>query len=258
MPNIAGSAPILSRQNPFVKRTASLKQKKYRDEFSEYIVEGEKMVAEAIATGQDISSVVMIDGMETTVDIPEEKTVRVSENVFKAMSDEMTPQGILAVVKIPEKPSIGRLSRCLILDGLQDPGNVGAILRIAAACGIDHVFAVSCADPYSPKAVRSSMSGVFRTKIIKCTREKALAYVKDENVPLFVADMNGKNVFTAEKTDKFCFVLGNEGNGVSEFFKVSADETISIPMMNGIESLNVAVAAGVCVYSFVFGGAKTI
>lgn len=249
-----GSAPILSRQNPFVKRTASLKQKKFRDEFSEYIVEGEKMVAEAIATGQDISSVVIADSADISVGVPEEKIVRVSESVFKAMSDEMTPQGVLAVVRIPKNPSIGRLSRCLILDGLQDPGNVGAIMRIAAACGIDHVFVVACADPYSPKAVRSSMSGVFRTKIVKCTRDEALAYAKADGVPLYVADMNGKNVFSARKTDKFCLVLGNEGNGVSDFFMESADETISIPMMNGIESLNVAVAAGVCVYSLVFGG----
>ena len=142
--------PITSRQNPFIKRVASLKQKKYRDEFGEYIVEGEKLVREAIATRQEISAVIITEGLKFS-DIECENIVEVSESVFKSISDEMSPQGVLAVVKIPESRAIGRLSRCIVLDGLQDPGNVGAIIRIAAACGIDHVFAASCADPYRLK-----------------------------------------------------------------------------------------------------------
>ena len=248
--------PITSRQNPFVKKAASLKQKKYRDELSLYIVEGEKMVSEAIATGQEIDSVVVaenarFDNFCVGDDLPKEKIVEVSESVFKTISDEMTPQGVLAIVKIPESRAIGSLTRCILLDGLQDPGNVGAILRIAAACGIDHVFAVSCADPYSPKAVRSSMSGIFRTEVIKTDRESALKILRENNVPLLVADMAGKNVFDMGKRQKFCLAVGNEGNGISDFFADNADEMLSVPMQNGIESLNVAVATGVVVYALI-------
>lgn len=244
--------PITSRQNPFIKRVASLKQKKYRDEFGEYIVEGEKLVREATATGQQISAVIITEGLKFS-DIECENIVEVSESVFKSISDEMSPQGVLAVVKIPESRAIGRLSRCIVLDGLQDPGNVGAIIRIAAACGIDHVFAALCADPYSPKAVRSSMSGIFRTTVIKTDKETALNELKAQNVPIVVADMDGKNVFGGERHSSFCLVAGNEGNGISDFFMNAADEVISVPMQNGIESLNVAVATGVILYALVYG-----
>jgi len=209
------------------------------------------MVAEAIATGQKISSVVMMENRNFDLNYPSEKIIEVSESVFKAISDEATPQGVLAIVNIPEKQAIGRLTRCIILDGLQDPGNVGAILRIAAACGVDHVFAISCADPYSPKAVRSSMSGIFRTEIVKTDAKAAVSLLKNEGIPIFVADMCGRNIFEAGKRDKFCLVLGNEGSGVSDYFRTVADETFAIPMENGIESLNVAVAAGVTLYALV-------
>ena len=242
--------PITSRQNPFIKRVASLKQKKYRDEFGEYIVEGEKLVREAFATGQSVTAVIIREGLFYK-DIPSDLITEVSDSVFKNISDEMTPQGILAVVKIPENAAIGSLTSCLVLDGLQDPGNVGAILRIAAACGVDHVFAVNCADPYSPKAVRSSMSGLFRTKVVKCDNKTALEALREQNVPIVVADMGGENVFECKTGLPFCLVLGNEGNGISDFFRNNADKVISIPMQNGIESLNVAVAAGVALYAMV-------
>ena len=240
--------PITSRQNPFIKRVASLKQKKYRDEFGEYIVEGEKLVREAFATGQSVSAVIIREGLAFE-GIPSDLITEVSESVFKSISDEMTPQGVLAVVKIPESEAIGSLSRCLVLDGLQDPGNVGAILMIAAACDVDHVFAVSCADPYSPKAVRSSMSGLFRTKVVKSDSQTVLNTLRKQNIPIVVADMGGENVFDCKIGSSYCLILGNEGNGISEFFRKNSDKTIAIPMQNGIESLNVAVAAGIALYA---------
>lgn len=242
--------PISSRQNPTVKRAASLKQKKFRDELGEYIVEGEKMVAEAFDSGCDIVSVFVVSGYEFSRPVPSEKIVCVTRSVFDCISDEKTPQGILAIVKIPSYSlDYSGINRAVVLDGLQDPGNVGAVLRIAAACGVDCVFAVDSADPYSPKAVRSSMSGLFRTKVVKTDREGALAKVKSAKLPVVIADMYGENVLGCGGLERFCLVLGNEGNGISDFFRDCADKCVSVPMQNGIESLNVAVAAGVLLYS---------
>lgn len=243
-------APITSRQNPAVKRAASLKQKKYRDEYGEYIVEGEKMVAEAFDCGCDVVCVFAVVGYTfDKIVVPESKIVWVTQSVFAAVSDEKTPQGILAIVKIPDAAPCDGVKKAVILDGLQDPGNVGAILRIAAACGIDCVFAVDSADPYSPKAVRASMSGIFRTKVVKLSPENAYLAAKNGGLPIIIADMGGENVLHGNGEERFCLVLGNEGNGISDFFKSRADKIVSVPMQNGIESLNVAVAAGVLLYS---------
>ena len=97
------------------------------------------------------------------------------------------------------------------------------------------------------------MSGIFRTAVIKTDKETALNELKAQNVPIVVADMNGKNVFGGERHSSFCLVAGNEGNGISDFFMNAADEVISVPMQNGIESLNVAVATGVILYALVYG-----
>ncbi len=256
---------ISSRQNDIVKRAASLKQKKNRYLYGEYLVEGEKLVAEAFSTEQTVVSVYATqnkaefarDLIENFLKSESKKKASktspelfiLSESAFEYISDEVTPQGVAAAVKINENPPIGRLSPSLLLDRLQDPGNVGAILRLAAACGISDVFLISCADPYSPKAVRSSMSGLFRLNVHLITEEEAIKLFKDNEVSLICADMNGDNVFTSEVPQSFCLCVGNEGNGISENIKQAADKTFRIPMQNGVESLNVGIAAGVALYT---------
>jgi TrmH family RNA methyltransferase len=136
---------------------------------------------------------------------------------------------------------------CILLDGVADPVNVGAILRTAVAAGYKQVYMTSdCADPYSPKAVRCSMSGVFRAQIMRGELDELLKVI---NVPIVVADMNGENVFEKQIKDKFCLVIGNEGRGVSVTLKERADITVSIPMENGMESLNAGVSAGILMYN---------
>lgn len=253
---------ITSRQNENVKRAASLKQKKNRDVFCEYLVEGEKLVSEAFKTGQIVRAVFATDKylplaaslIEKACAGSEKAGVQlfnITQNVLESIADEITPQGIAAVVKINKNPPICRLTHTLLLDRLQDPGNVGAILRLAAAAGITDVFLISCADPYSPKAVRSSMSGLFRLNVHFTGEQNAASFFKQNGIELICADMNGENVFSFNPPEKFCLCVGNEGNGISDFLKESADKTVRVPMQNGVESLNVGIAAGITLYTLI-------
>lgn len=236
---------ITSKQNDFIKRVRSFKDKKNRDAFGEYIVEGVKSVKEAIERAT-VVAVITVPAYENGVMFSGGKTETVSEEVFKSVSEEISPQGVLAVVKKPEsRPLCG--GNCVLLDGVSDPANVGAIIRTAAAAGYNDVLLTEdCADPFSPKAVRASMGGIFRVNIVRGERENL---VKSLKIPFVVADMRGENVFGFKPKAPFCLCIGNEGNGVSDAIKKRADFTVSIPMENNVESLNAAVSAGILMYN---------
>lgn len=253
---------ITSRQNDNVKRVCSLKNKKYRDFYGEYVVEGEKLILEALETGMRVRAIFATEGEENfalkVASDCENKfgadfsgVFIASQGVFEYMSDEVTPKGVLAVLKIPENPPISRLTRCLLLDRVQDPKNVGAILRLAAAAGVNDIFTISCADVYSPKAVRSSMSGVFRVNVREVGEGEILSLLKESGVPLICADMDGENVFEYTAPERFCLCVGNEGQGVSDNIFSASDVIVRVPMKNGIESLNVGIAAGITLYALI-------
>ncbi len=175
------------------------------------------------------------------------KTVCVTDEVFKFLSDEKTPQGILCRVKLPKIELAPPTGKCLFLDGVSDPGNMGAIIRTANAAGYEEIYLTDdCTDPYSPKSVRASMSGVFFTKLYAGTRKELLNVLKD--TPIVVADMHGENIFSFCPPKRYALVVGNEGNGASEEVKNAATNKIGIPMRGTQESLNVSVAAGIAMY----------
>lgn len=238
---------ITSKQNALIKEIRSLSDKKFRDLLGLYVVEGVKTVKETISAGLEIKVVVGTEkGLNACGNISV-KTETVSDEIFKYISAEVTPQGALAVVKKPENKLVSPKESCILLDGVADPVNVGAVLRTAVASGYSEIYMTSeCADPYSPKAVRCSMSGVFRTKIMRAELSDILGVI---DCPIVVADMNGENVFSKKITGKFCLVIGNEGRGVSKQLKDRADITVSIPMQNGMESLNAGVSAGILMYN---------
>lgn len=234
---------LTSKSNPIIKKIASLKEKKFRKEYSLFLIEGEKMVKEAISSRLEIENVVIsedYDG-ETYSDNP----VIVSSQAFKFIADEKTPQGIMAVAKIPEYKQEDISGDCIILDGLQDPGNVGTIIRTANAAGYKDVCLLNSVDPYSPKCVRSAMSGLFFVRIHMGTAEEILPKVK---IPVIAADMGGENIFTFSPPEKFALAIGNEGNGLSEEIKKQSSYTIKIPMDPASESLNAGVSAGIAMY----------
>ena len=240
---------ITSRQNGLVKKLRALRDKKYRDESGEFVVEGVKSVRDAIACGFKVSAVfTTVKGAAYLCDI-DFPTEILSDDVFKSVSGEVSPQGVLAIVA-KSTATVGDITeKCLFLDGVGDPANVGAIIRSAAAFGFNAVLIADGADAYSNKAVRASMGGIFRVKVLSGTRAEMLEKVK---VPLIVADMKGETLSAVKVPEKYCLCIGNEAHGVSKELKSLAKITVSIPMENEMESLNAAVSAGIIMYALTF------
>ncbi len=168
------------------------------------------------------------------------------EDAFRAVCDEKTPQGIVAEIEIPVYELRLPRSSCLLLDGVSDPANVGAIVRSANAAGYRELYCIDCADPFSPKSVRASMSGVFSVRIMQGNREEVLSVLS--GVPLLAADMSGENIFHFQPPEIFALCIGNEGNGLSREVRERASKTVCIPMEGDAESLNAAVSASVAMY----------
>lgn len=238
---------LTSKNNPLIKETASLKEKKGRRQCGAFLVEGRKMAQECQRSGLIVERVFLSETYREDVCWEENKIVRVSDDVFSYLSDEKTPQGVLCRVKIPEKTLRAPKGKSLLLDGVSDPGNLGTILRTANAAGYNEVFLTNdCVDPYAPKSVRASMSGLFFTRLYFGTREEILTALR--GMPLYVADMDGENVFTENAPEQFVLAIGNEANGISKEVFAAATKTVKIPMSETQESLNAAVSAGIIMY----------
>ncbi len=235
---------IVSRNNALVKELASLKEKKFRKERGAFLVEGGKMVRECAASGLEIMRlIVREDYGGETFSLP---AVRLGADAFRAVCDEKTPQGIVAEVALPRYPLRPPEGSCLFLDGVSDPANVGAIVRSAVAAGYREIYCADCADPFSPKSVRASMSGVFFARIMEGTREEIFDALK--GVSMIAADMSGENVFSFEPPERFALCVGNEGGGLSAQTRDRARYTVRIPMDEQTESLNAAVSASILMY----------
>lgn len=233
---------ITSKSNPIIKETAKLHEKKFRREYGLYLVEGTKTVDECVRSGQEITRLICTEKL-----LPKyPSATAVSEEVFSCISSEKSPQGVIAVVKIPKNEPKAPQNRCILLDRLQDPGNLGTIIRTANAAGFEEIYLLNCTDAYSPKAVRASMSGIFFTKIY-CVTDDNLWEVL-EGVPLVSADMDGKNIFDFVPPEKFCLCIGSEGSGLNEEIIKKSAFKVSIPMRETCESLNAAVSAGIAMY----------
>lgn len=238
---------LTSKNNPLIKETAALKDKKGRKEQGLFLVEGRKMAIECQKSRFVVERVFVAESYAGENPFSGEITVRVSDDVFRFLSDEKTPQGILCRVRIPDTGLLAPKGRCLFLDGVADPGNVGTILRTANAAGYDRVYLTNeCADPFSPKSVRASMSGVFFTEICRGDRAEILSLL--DGFPIVIADMGGVDVFSFDPPKEFALVIGNEANGVSDEVKKVAAHTVKIPMRNTQESLNAAISAGIIMY----------
>lgn len=246
---------ITSRQNPLVKDILALKEKKGRRAQGLYIAEGLKPVREALASGAAVKKIIYsqeFSGAEEllrTQPISGAEAVAVSAGVFEKLSEEASPQGVLALVSIPDCTPVQPQGSCLLLDGVSDPGNLGTIIRTANAAGYGEIYLLGCADPYAPKCVRSAMSGIFFVDLFRISETGALF----EGVPLICADMGGENVFSFHAPEKFCLVIGNEANGVSESVRRQCAFTVRIPMRGSCESLNAGVSAGILMYELTKG-----
>lgn len=235
---------ITSRTNPLIKNIRALKDKKNRDEQNVFIANGIKLVKEAIKSNFVIKYIVGTSKALSQLSLDNFEVVEVSEDVFSSISEEVSPQGVLAIIEKPqEQKSNGK--NCILLDGVSDPTNVGAIIRTACASNFIDLFLIDSADPFNSKSVRASMGGIFKIHIHYTTRERAKEDIK---LPFVVADMYGEDVFSFKRKEEVCLVIGNEGNGVSKEIKCKAEYTVSIPMQNDMESLNASVSAGILMY----------
>ncbi len=238
---------LTSKNNPLIKETAALKEKKARKEQGMFLVEGRKMASECQRSDFEVDRVFIAESYAGEIPFEESLTTRVSDDVFRFLSDEKTPQGILCRVRIPTRQLSAPKGKCLLLDGVSDPGNVGTIIRTANAAGYEEIYLTEeCADPYAPKSVRASMSGVFFTKLYRGAKSDILSVLAD--TPIVVADMGGVNVFTFDAPKRFTLAIGNEANGISKEVESLAAHTIKIPMQSTQESLNAAISAGIIMY----------
>ena len=242
----------LGKNNPLVTRLRKLKDKEERYAQGLYLCEGHKLLGEALTRGARVRYVLALEGerLPTLPDYTEVYTV--SESLMAGLSPVKTPQGVLAVCVIPQEKTALE-GRChIVLDGLQDPGNVGTILRTADAFGVDGVVLTEdCADPYNPKCVRASMGAVFKNNFIFCPRQEIPALFAGRT--LYAADMNGNVTAGKSNLSDCAVIIGTEGSGVSEFLKKAATGILSIPMEPGAESLNAAMAATVIMWEMYRG-----
>ena len=248
---------ITSKSNPLIKEAISLKDKKGRKERGVFLAEGEKMTAECLAAHMRIERVFFAENYAGKFaerirallgenGVASDKITYLSQSAFNCISEEKTPQGVLCEVKIPQNTPAPPKGDSLLLDGVADPGNLGTIIRTANAAGFKEIYLVNCADAYSPKCVRASMSGIFFTVPYTVSRKQALELLR--GVPIVAADMGGQNVFSFSAPEKIALAVGNEANGLSAEVRRAAEYTVAIPMRGAQESLNAGVAAAVCMY----------
>lgn len=244
---------ISSLENEYIKKVEKLKTKKFRDRFGLFVAEGERSVRDALSSGFFVESVVMTEDFEKRRGVPElaERVFIVPDKVFARLCDTETPQGILAVVALPEQVEKLTGKRYLYCDCLQDPGNAGTVIRSADAFGFDGVIVSrGSVDVFSPKVIRSSMGSVFHIEILTDADAGFLQRAKEEGFFLSVTALHQNSVPLCEArfAEKQIFVIGNEGNGVSDTVLSMADETVHIPMQGSAESLNAGVAASILMY----------
>lgn len=243
---------ILSPQNETIKKAVKLNQKKYRAEFGMFIVEGERSVKEALASSYEIEKIIMTESFYDAhgESFGDSLSIVTTEKIFSTISDTKTPQGILAIVKTPDSKTLSG-NRYIYCDCVQDPGNAGTIIRSADAFGFDGViFSEGSVDVFSPKVIRASMGSVFHIAVMEQTPFEFLQTAKSEQYFITASALYGESVHIEKmkKKEKQIFVVGNEGNGVSEEILNLADEIVHIPMCGMAESLNVGVAASILMY----------
>ena len=240
---------ITARKNPLLQQVKKLiSSKKEREEAGLFVADGTKLLKEAIAYWPGLDTVILSDGVEAN--IPENvRVVRVPDDVMESISPMQSPQGALFLCRLPEKAQFAPKPGMLLLDGIQDPGNLGTILRTADALQIPVALLEGCADPYSHKVVRASMGAVFRTQPVSVSWEEAENACKNAGIPIGVTALSEK-AKDLRKADiqKMAVVIGSEGQGVRPQILSSADEELIIPMNVRCESLNAAVAATIVMW----------
>ena len=238
---------ITSLENEKIKNLAKLNKKKYRDQTNKFIVEGMHLELEAYKSGH-LDELILEENVDLPFDIP---YTYVSREVIEKISSVDTPTNIIGVCHKNSSNVISG-SKFLILDELQDPGNLGTIIRSAVAFNIDTIIlGENTVDLYNPKVIRATQGMLFHTNIVSRDVLEVIEQIKERNIPVYGTDVEkGMDVRSLSLDDKkkFALVMGNEGNGVRPLVKKSCDKNLYIRMNENVESLNVAIATSILLY----------
>ena len=241
---------ITSLKNPKVATWKSLKDRKGRRETGCFLVEGRKMVEETLASAFPVEAVLVDDARLAEFRLPVGIPVyTMPGHVLAAVCDTKTPQGIAAVVRITEVEL--KAKRLIAMDGVQDPGNVGTIIRTADAAGFEGIILSNqCADVFSPKVLRATMGSIFRMGIrVTDDLPGLLQTMVAQGASVLSSQLDGEPFYQRSPlNERFVLVIGSEGNGVTDEVKAVATHKVKLPMRGGAESLNAAVAAGIMMY----------
>jgi len=254
---------ISSKDNELVKHIKKLKDKKYRDENNEYIIEGVKLIEEAVNENAKIKKIIICEDTTRTYEIPTNvmleiakyECIYVTDKIFSSITQVTNPQGIMAIIeKNTQNQEIDYSQDIIVvLDDVQDPGNLGTILRTVDSIGLNQIIVSNeTADAFNPKVVRSTMGAIFRLNIIEVEDLKqTIKEIKKHHFKLLVTSLQTENSIYDIDFNKKIIVIGNESNGVSREIQEMADEKAIIPMLGKTESLNASVAAGIVMYEYV-------
>lgn len=239
-----------------------LGRRKAREKQSLFVAEGVRSVEELLRSGLEVRGALVApqlltaprgQALRTSLEDSGVEVAEVSEKDFRSAAETESPQGVIAIGEIPARSldtlEIGSGCRLLLLDGVQDPGNVGTIVRTAAALGATATIALpGTVDLWNPKVIRSSMGAQFAHAALHAELEETLTFLDRLGIELWAADAGGRALDRGETVPRLAIALGNEGSGLSAEVRAKARKTISLPITANIESLNVAVAAGIILY----------
>lgn len=234
-----------STQNEKIKNLRKLNNKKFRDENSLFLIEGEHLVLEAYKNGY-LKELLLEENTSLSINVP---TSYLTRNVMKFISELDNPSNIMGVcTKLVEQEELE--NKILVLDNVQDPGNLGTIIRSAVAFNIDTIIlSDDTVDLYNSKVIRASQGMIFKINIVRKSLLEVIPNLKKQGYRIYATNVkNGKSLKNVEKVSKFAIIMGNEGLGVKESISSLADDFLYIDMAKDCESLNVAVAASIILY----------
>ena len=240
---------ISSRKNPLLQQVKKLlSSRAERRKQGLFVADGTKLLEEAVKYCPGLETVILSEGVEALVP-GHVRVVRVPADVMASISPMEAPQGALFLGRLPQQQTFVPTKGMLILDGIQDPGNVGTILRTADAMDVPVVLLEGCADPWSWKVIRSTMGAAFRVPVIQATWEEVLTACREAGIPIGVTALSDRavDIRTAQVSD-MALVIGSEGRGVRKEVLENADHELIIPMNPHCESLNAAIAAAIVMW----------
>ena len=244
-----GEKMIISVKNEKVKAWKKLHRRKERIKTNTFLIEGDHLLNEAYASGWEIKEIIALNNAERPEWTEQFNITWVSEEVLKEISQTITPQGMAAVIEMKDdiKP---KGDRFLLVDAIQDPGNLGTIIRTADAAGFDGVMiGEGTVDLYNDKVIRATQGSLFHLPVVQTDLNKEIMALKEKNVVIWATALEGAvNYKEVPIPEKVAIIVGNEGAGVQSELLQKADEKVKIPIYGKAESLNVAIAAGVFMY----------